>query len=187
MDLDELWQLLRLLRRMFSNPLHQLVIVIVMLLAFGSGAISWLIDQFQPNWVSSFLQGFSTNMFGALLIFILINIFWGEGKELQQLYDELGSSNNSIALGAIEKARLRGMLSDGSLIRSAFYGANWAKADLQGAMLRGAALIHANLKGANLRDANIEGVDFSYAQFDKHTILPDGSHWATIEDLDRFK
>ena len=126
-------------------------------------------------------------MIGALLIFLLIELFWGQAKELQQLHQEIRSSNNRIAIGALEKARLIGILEDGSLHRQAFWNVNWEGANLGGAKLRGAALVQANLKGANLRDADLRGVEFSWAKFDKNSILPDGTRWHSDEDLERFR
>jgi len=69
--------------------------------------------------------------------------------------------------------------------------ADLSEANLQGTNLQDADLSYANLGGANLRAANLHGADLNgavlayrddggevvMAQFDRDTILPDGSTW----------
>lgn len=94
-------ELLMLVRRVMINPLHSWVLLLMVLLAAGFAGSSLVFEHLQMIWLSNFMQGISTNMIGALLIFLLIELFWGEAKELQQLHEELRSSNNLIAIGAL--------------------------------------------------------------------------------------
>ena len=179
-------ELILFIRRIIKNPLHQIVLFLIPALALLFLFWSLISYALQMMWISNFFQGLSTNMFGALILFLLIELFLGEGREIQRLNRELLSSDNLIAKGAIEKARMNGMLFDGTFYRQMFWYANWEGADLRRANLHGASLVCANLKSANLRDADIRGVDFTDAQFDTKTILPDGKHWQSDEDLERF-
>jgi len=103
-----------------------------------------------------------------------------------------------------------------NLKRARLFGANLSGASLWGANLVGADLAEANLNKANLRSANLSGarlMDASLheanltsanlsrshlyaadlrqailtrAEFNEHTILPDGSKWTADTDMERF-
>lgn len=74
-----------------------------------------------------------------------------------------------------------------NLLWASLYRANLEGANMGGAFLLGADLRGANLKAVNLWDADIASIDIdSETQFDINTILPDGSHWRNINDLERF-
>jgi len=179
-------EFVRLMRRSLGNPLHQIVMALVASLALVFAGISFFFDVYGIVWISDFLQGISTNMIGALAVFLLVDVFWGEGKELQQIHEELRSRNNVIARAAIEKARMKEMLYDGSLSGLVFSGADWSNSDLSDAKLARSSLTYVNLKGANLSRADLQWTDFSFAQFDESTILPDGTCWTSDYDIERF-
>lgn len=80
--------------------------------------------------------------------------------ELQRLIKQMGSSDNTQALAAVDALREKGWLTDGSLIEAnlsgaTLSGATMIYATLGGASLGGADLTGANLGGANLSDANL--------------------------------
>ncbi len=77
----------------------------------------------------------------------------------QDLIKQMGSSDNSIALGAVEKLRAKGWLFDGSLEGADLREANLSEVDLSGASLVGVNLYRANLIRANLVQANLSGAD----------------------------
>ena len=179
-------ELLMLLRQMFANPLHNIVLGSLFFLAVGISFLSALFEALEIRWLPNFLQNIGAGMLGSLITFFLIDRFLGEGVELQQIYRDLQSKNNLVARAAIEKAREKGILMDGSMHRQIFFGPNWEDADLSDAILTSVSLNGTNLKGANLQGANIAGAHLSAAQFNEQTILPDGTHWTSDTDLERF-
>jgi len=102
-----------------------------------------------------------------------------------QLFDQLKTAPNHVALILLAEAQERLYFQDGSLRGADFSGAQWQKgrmakgdyeriilanADLRGiylgnAKLKKADLQNANLQNANLRDANFMGANLSGADF----------------------
>jgi uncharacterized protein YjbI with pentapeptide repeats len=115
--------------------------------------------------------------------------------------------------GSIVRQRIQPKLKGADLKFICLKGANLAgadlgKADLLAADLRGARLSGANLQLANLHAAECSGADFRGAALqgsnltdanlkdaligesipicDRKTVLPDGTHWSSNQDLYRF-
>lgn len=134
-----------------------------------------------PGWWVSWLQNFSTEMFGAFLTFILLEIIVGGREkrrdlareeqrekerlvvqieqEKEHLIRRMGSKINSEAIRAVEELRAHGWLEDGSLQGAYLGGANLKGANLESANLQGAKLHLANLQNANLVRANLQRAD----------------------------
>lgn len=142
--------------------------VLYMLLGFFAGVVSvslvsHVLSQ-QVNWwawLDSFAQNFGTEIFGAFLTFLLLEVLVGgrRGREAearrteerkQWLIRQMRSRVNEEAVQATEEMRVAGWLWDGSLHEAALFGAN-----LDGANLSGAGLVDANLRGANLQGADL--------------------------------
>lgn len=77
-----------------------------------------------------------------------------EPTELQALIQRLRSKHHGTINDALNEARQRGWLHDGSLDGALIYGAKWQGQDLRGAKLRGATLSGVVLQNANLTDAD---------------------------------
>lgn len=87
----------------------------------------------------------------------------------------------------LRKCDLRGVkLWQAKLRGAVLEHANLARANLRGADLGEALLRRANLDGANLYQANLCGVDLMHAQFNRDTVLPDGTLWTPETDMLRF-
>lgn len=119
-------------------------------------------------WADSFFQNFGTEMFGAFLTFLLIEVLVSGRREREaearhlkergeQLIRQLRSSVNAEARRAAEELRARGWLMDGTLRGADLHGANLQEASLYRADMQGANLLRADLQGANLREANLQG------------------------------
>ncbi|MCC6905065.1 MAG: pentapeptide repeat-containing protein [Anaerolineae bacterium] len=131
------------------------------------------------EWGEGFLQGISTEMLGAFLTFVLIEVLIVTRKEREaeesaaakearkaeekaalhreSLLRALGSTVNTQAIRAAEEMRALGWLLDGSLERATLNGADLQNADLTGAHLVGVQFYKANLRGAHLGRANLSG------------------------------
>jgi uncharacterized protein YjbI with pentapeptide repeats len=137
---------------------------------------SWLVEaDFNGGnwgaWLSGFLQNFSTEMFGAFLTFLLLEILVRQRRENEamthhialekkRLIRQMSSRVNAQTQRAIEELRAQGWLSDGSLD-----GAYIEWADLQNSMLFLARLRHARLAWSRLQDSELRDADFSGADF----------------------
>lgn len=103
----------------------------------------------------------------------------------------MGSPDNATALRGVDRAINLSSLYDGTLKGMHFDKAALSNAPLKDAYLvdvslRDAILRGADLRGAILHGANLRGADLSGAQFNRKTMLPDGSHWTPGADLSRF-
>jgi hypothetical protein len=149
----------------------------------GSGIIipiqkkkSWLPLTWQADW----WQGFSTEMFGAIMTTIFLGLVVGlvqqnENVESQKqaLILQMGSPDNSFAIEAVRILRSKGWVEDGTLHEAwlseanlqdvSLEFANLQGADLSDANLEGAILVGANLEGAILHRANLQGADLTDA------------------------
>jgi hypothetical protein len=196
----------------------------LILLGFFAGSITFsLVSHLQGaqvnlwGWADSLFQNFGTEMFGAFLTFLLIEVLVTGRRQREsdareaaqrkgQLLIQMRSEDAERVLLAVNELRLNGWHKDGTLMGAALSAANLERAilreanldhadlrsavlrraDLRGASLRGALLEEADLSGANLAGARLRGAVLGYAEFDEHTILPDGSRWAPESDTGRF-
>lgn len=180
------------------------VAVLALLLGIGLGTSlhSFEVDltaRAFATWWSGFWQNFSTEMYGAFLTFLLIEVLVGgrEKRADEELQEAIADDLRNLMRGYIqgqEIARLRAVetqerrqptldaMKANDLLRGVnLSGAGLERADLSGADLRGADFRRADLTGANFVGANLDG-----AQFDEATTLPDGSHWTPDTDMARF-
>jgi hypothetical protein len=147
----------------------------------------------RAEWARHWYADFSSELTGAFLAALLFGLVLfviqqnqTEADIKQQLIRQMGSSVNSEAVRAAEELGQRGWLYDGSLKNAHLIGANLQGAKLGFASLQEADLRWANLKGTNLFEANLQGVDFTNAQFDQQTLLPDGKFREADTDISRF-
>ncbi|MBC7813856.1 MAG: pentapeptide repeat-containing protein [Burkholderiales bacterium] len=168
------------------------------------------------EWGESWLQNFSTEMFGALLTFVLLEIVIGNRQDKETLVRQLRSSSSEESKRAAEELWEHGWLSDGSLKKAYLRNANLQEVDLsdaffQQADLAKAILIRAKIRNATLRDtdlreanlqeadltladlrgallvsANLQGANLENAIFDESTTLPNGEKWTTTTDMSVF-
>lgn len=110
-----------------------------------------------------------------------------------QLFEQLKTAPNDVALKLLSEAQERLYFQDGSLRGADFSGAQWqngrmakgdyeriilAHADLTGIYLGGANLKRSNLHGANLTNANLRDADFSDANL--QNVNFSGAHMACV-------
>lgn len=128
----------------------------------------------QSDWISNLLLNFSAGMLGSAVTFLLISYFLEQRQrahydqrsaesEEKRLIRQMASSDNALALQALNELRVNGALLGGRLVGAHLVRANLAEADLTGAVLRGVVMIEANLRGAavggaDFSDANLKGV-----------------------------
>ena len=166
----------------------------------------WTLSFFA--WGDGFFQNFGTEMVGAVITIVLLEVMLArrreneaEQREKERLILQMGSPDNTFAVEAVRQLRARSWLLDGSL-DGAFLngadlrGANLFAANLKGTYLRGAnladaGLVGARFEGATLENANFLGADLESATFDARTRLPDcdpfgSSVWRPHTDMDRF-
>ena len=142
-----------------------------------------------PDWWISWLQNFSTELFGAFATFLLIELMLGGAKEReaaeqeaqkaqirqqqeteqlkQTLIKRFGSRVNSEALLAAEELRIQGWLHDGSLKGRDFYMANLHRAGLRGANLETCQLFNVDFTDADLVSSNLQQANLSFAMLRK--------------------
>jgi hypothetical protein len=112
--------------------------------------------------------------------------------EMTRLMRQMHSTDNALAVGAVEELRVQGWLTDGSLrkiylrlahldgarlngadLREVWLGgASLRKADLRGANLQGTSFMAADLQSANLRGANLQRALLSGANL-KEAVVAD--------------
>lgn len=139
-------------------------VVAAVLHAIGEGAARW---EWLPGakalfeWLDGFAQNFSTEMIGAVITFVLLEVLLArrrekeaEEREKARLILQMGSPIHDAAIEAARQLREQGWLQDGSLRQASLVGAN-----LQGAQLWSANLQEANLGFAKLQDAMLTLTD----------------------------
>jgi uncharacterized protein YjbI with pentapeptide repeats len=164
------------IKRRFASISDGMVMGI--LIGFFSGAVTVsLIAYFRDGhqdlwaWTDGFAQNFGTEMFGAFLTFLLIEVLIGARERRDSLAHQLSSAVNTETKRAAEELRTQGWLTDGTLrnIRLAganLEGANLSQAVLSGTDFIGANLSHVNLHQADLRNTSFVMADLSYANLE---------------------
>jgi hypothetical protein len=188
--------------------------VILLLLGFFVGAVTVSLVSHSLSqsvnlwvWADSFFQNFGTEMFGAFLTFLLIEVLVSGRRQREvelrerlvreaserktQLIWQMGSRDNPLALQGVAELRAAGWLTDGTLRGAFLRMADLSDADLAGADLQGVYLDGANLRGTNLRGADLMWARQGHPQygpvlFNQATILPDGTTWTPETDMSRF-
>lgn len=107
---------------------------------------------------------------GSIAITVLVidqlNRWRMVAERKREIIEQMGSPVNDAALEAVRLARKHGWLTDGSLKKANFSGANLKGADLDKANFEGASLMSANLEGANLWGANLGGTNLMHTNFE---------------------
>jgi hypothetical protein len=132
----------------------------------GLAVVFFLLSQCVSNRADLFLNLFS-EMAGAFVTYVLLVMILerteDDESEKDRLITEMGSSVNNVAVGAAEKLKQHGGLTDGWLQGARLNKANLQGADLGNANLQGAALMATDLQRANLGNANLQGAILMYA------------------------
>lgn len=171
--------MLATMRRRFTNISDNRVLGILLLLfsfavgvSVGAHFASREVNLWQ--WLDGFAQNFGTEMFGAFLTFLLIEVLVGDRrkredeertieKRKEQLLRQIGSQVNEEAIRAAEELRAAGWLTEGSLLGADLGSANLQAVNLKGASLQTVDLTYANLQDANLRDVNLQAANLTNA------------------------
>jgi hypothetical protein len=143
--------------------LRMVVLLVLILVALVSSLLGVLPTG---DW-RGFALNFGTEMAGAVVTYLLLELFIGrrerreaEEKELAakkaDLIAQMGSSVKDVAIAAAEELVRHGWHTDGSLRQAWLQGAQLPGVDLIGADLQGAFLASANLQEAFLEGANLQ-------------------------------
>lgn len=166
---------------------------LIMLILFAGAVIPgvWAL-HFHGDW-ESFALNFSTEMAGALVTFILLDLIIRsrEDQESERRQEEnlkkdliarLSSSVREITVSATDELRRAGWLEDGTLHKAQLRRANLERVDLSKADLNGANLHRAQLNQADLWNADLSDSDLSGAW------LQEARLWqATLEDANMWQ
>jgi len=163
------------------------VILVFMLFGFGLMIGRWSLrrelasakyhekDIKRNAWWNNFLQGISTELFGAFfttigfgLILVVFQQYQIVQNDKADIVLQMGSRNNTFTTEAIRIARQKGWLEDGTLVGVDLFQSNLQDGELWGTNLQSANLTHVNLVGADatriiLQDANLFEADLKYA------------------------
>jgi uncharacterized protein YjbI with pentapeptide repeats len=164
------------------HPTHlssvQLRWTFLIALVGGAVAAAFIAASEHELSVGSFAGGLSTELFGAVLTFIAIDILINRAEKaeesaahtnarIQRLIHDMGSQNNHVALQAVEELRREGWLTDGAL-----QGAELRRSrGVAAAYVMGIELRQANLQAADLNNAKLEVADLEYAQLQGADII----------------
>ena len=150
-------------------------------------------------WLDGFAQNFGTEMIGAAITFVLLEVMLArrrerdaEEREKARLILQMGSPDNAFAVEAARQIRMRGWLTDGSLTGIHIDQANLAGADLSGAKLVGVNMFGINLTAASLLVANLAKVQMHASSLAKanleKTILSNSDlSGSNFQDADLFR
>ena len=171
--------LLNTLEERAANIRNETLVLIpfaLVMLAIGASLGFWMAGTFEsprfPDasrellsffaWGDGFFQNFGTEMVGAVITILLLEVTLArrreheaEAREKERLILQMGSPDNGFAVEAARQLRARGWLTDGSLTNISLRSANLSGADLAWANLSHAVCDGANLSGAELFDANL--------------------------------
>jgi uncharacterized protein YjbI with pentapeptide repeats len=160
----------------------------VIVLLVGTGVLSEILSK-RPDiadWARGFLQNFSTEMLGAFVTFLLLQLIVASRQEREQLSHDMASAIEPISKHAIEVARRNNWLYDGSLRGGKLIGANWPEINLETVDLQDAILIKANLQKAHLYRTNLKQANLMFVNLEEgilHVVNLDGAklHQANLQ------
>lgn len=160
----------------------QLAIMLLLALSLFCLLVHAMMDKLDlSNWVLNM----GSELFGALITFLLIEQFVGRDEKEREtkssLIHRMTSTNEFEAQRAVKDLRVHHWLCDGTL-----QGIDLSGANLTGAWLDNADLKSACLLSVNLMDASLLYVDLSDAIYNMNTTLPDGTRWKPGTDMGRF-
>jgi hypothetical protein len=161
------------IKRRFVNISDEAVVLI--LLAFFIGAvagssISHINIADGPDWWAwwdGFLQNFGTEMFGAFLTFVLIEMLVGARQRREDLIARLRQAETQK-----DRQHLIDEMKQNDLLRGAHLQyAEISEANFEGANLDGANLLEAHLRRAILRDASAHKTDLTRANLQQAKLV----------------
>ena len=163
---DTLGRLKRQIRQAWRtvSGLQWRVLAVLLAVALASALVATLVGNDKQTWQAALLN-FGTELAGAVVTFIMLQLLVGGRARKEELIAQMGSDVRDVAVPAADELRRRGWLTDGSLIG----------ADLIGADLSGADLIWADLSGANLIGATVTLEQLEQAANLTGTIMRDGT------------
>lgn len=159
------WRSARVRRRAsgkWQDRTTRLLVVVLAVLALPGLAVALLAAVRGDDWWGFWLN-LGTELVGAVLVYILLQLFLGRESRKRELIEKMGSTVHDVAIEAVEGLRHRGWLYDGSLQGAILFRADLREANLNDADLRGANLAMADLRGADLWDANLQGANLGTA------------------------
>ena len=165
---------MNMLRNRIKNLSDHSVLMILLGAAILSSVLSGILNLLSnavntAEWWIGWLQNFSTEMFGAFLTYILLDIVIG-GRHERQVAEERRHMQQISAVVRLRMAstaetrqivlqemRTLHLLRGVNLYGVDLSGANLAVSNLEGAQLGDTNLQQACLSGANLRDCDLQG------------------------------
>lgn len=165
-----------MLRKIFTvQNIITIGILIVFALMMSIVSVAFNTGGFTSTWASGFLQNFATELLGAALTFVFIDLIVKLRVEKQRLIRELRSNWPEVARRAAEEIYEEDYHTDGTLrnqqlTRAYLSEADFEDADLMGARLQRADMRRINLRYANLRNtqlirADLKNADLQFANF----------------------
>jgi uncharacterized protein YjbI with pentapeptide repeats len=178
------------IQKRWLDWLVSLVLLFLFILAVRGSTAAYAGHFFPTSWQpwwDGFLQNSGTEMLGAFLTFILLEVIRGRrerkaqekaeerrtedlkalqrsvGKQLQEQMRRFVQAQEIARLWAAKTLEERQPILAGMKATGLLRGANLRNADLQGANLYKADLRGANLEGANLQEAGLEGANLQKA------------------------
>lgn len=165
---------------------------LILLILFAGALLPgvWALSK-QGDW-ESFAVNFSTEMAGALVTFVLLELIIRnrEQQETERRKEEnlkedliarLSSNVREVTVSATDELRRAGWLEDGTLRKAHLRRANLERVDLSKADLNGANLHRAQLNQADLWNADLSDADLSGAWMQEtrlwQAILEDANLW----------
>lgn len=174
----KLWRVLQSSRLWLNTFLLVCLFILAVFMA--------LLSRPQDDWVSATAQNLSSELIGAILTYIVIEMvghyYTVKLEEKLALIQQLGDPDNAISIKAVSDMWYLGWLQDGSMVSKSLRFANLEEADLGLCDLRKVEFYRANLqnarlwadlRGANLLQANLAGAQLVYSG-DPNEFLPEG-------------
>lgn len=147
--------------------------IFLVVLSFGAGWFSRSRAEQKGTWAGGWLQGFSTEMAGALVTTVLLTVVFSVSQsneanqqrllhERDQLIFRMGSPINNIAAEAVRQLRALDWLEPekDTLMNRYFEGANLNDVDLSNVNLTNAIFANVEMNGINFSDSDLTSVNF---------------------------
>jgi len=144
---------------------------LIFLIAVAVLSVGWSVYR-TGDWIG-FALNFGTEMAGAIVIYLLLEIVIGTRQKKELLISQLTSKSVDVAINAIEEIARNDWHRDGSLnnlrLRKAnlpgieFEYASFENSDLSEANFQDASLRNANLRWAILEEANLTNAEISFS------------------------
>ena len=138
-----------MVKKLSWSSIIRLAGIAIAVLGVISLAVAAYIQRGTPKeYVQGVLTNVGTELLGLAITVLIVDVLYMRLQEDQmkrQLIRDMGTTDNTVALRAVQELKANGWLTDGTL----------AGVDLTKANLQGVRLVRANLQGARLCDANL--------------------------------